>query len=143
MTRHNTATREALRVSAKALRFTESELMEILIRRYLPTLLVDIKAELGDQTVSSNARCIFLAKNCSKHNRRVALIIRSERIQSGWTIKKAAAALNIHERNYQQIEAGISSKCTPNQATRMAKALKSEYLKEQLQLIDWWRGEVL
>jgi hypothetical protein len=141
MTKHTTATREALRLAAKATRFTQSEIVEILIRRYLPTLLTDIKTELGDTINNSSVRCLFLAQNTAKHSRRIAVIIRSERQQMGWSIRKTAAAINCHHWNYQRIEAGDSRVCTPNKATMLAIAFESTYLEQQLRAIDWWRGD--
>jgi hypothetical protein len=136
---HTPATRTALRLASKATRLTQSEINEILIRRYLPDLLTDIRSELGDDA-SSNKRCEFAARNTSNNCRHVALLIRASRLNKRWSINTMAKAINCHPWNYQKIEAGLGTSCTANQATKAALALEDEELTNHLKRIGWWRG---
>ena len=139
MLRYTSATRTALNLAAKATKLTESELSEILIRRYLPALLVDIKSELGDNAERVRI-CEFAAKNTERNCRHVGILIRSARTKKGWSQQKTADAIGWTRRNYQKIEQGCGRSCTRNQATKLAIAFQDEDLTNHLQQIGWWRG---
>lgn len=135
----NPNSRAALNVAAKASKLTQSELSEILVRRYLPKLLIDMKAELGN--ANSFERCEYAAIHAGKAHRRVAVAIRETRIRLGWSQQKAADAIGWARQNYQKIEQGDSRCCSRVQASRLAKAFGDQQLIDYIKSLNWWSGD--